>query len=315
VIDKSVAASITLASLLLGHYHEEIDYGQPVRLVTIAPSFHKDNLTDRKYHKLFLEFLQFEIIGTGKNLNLHLKDIDTDKVTKVKIPQLTTDTTESLPIPPPALQKLLSGCTPEQTKVILQIRNQIFSFDRRIVEMATAASIKYGNGKSKQSKLCAEFCSDSKGSILIFLWLPRKGLTSKIISRARIWADWNGEALIEGYVSEGIGTKINSQKRVIVNRHKKLLELLAKNETSYSNRIFFRQYAKDINAIKKKLSNLQPVTHEEMQYFDEGWQPATDEELQSLEENIEFEYEAPYLSLELFVDLALKSGWKGFKVR
>lgn len=288
-------------------FNEEIDYGQPVRLVAIAPNFHKDNFTDRKYHKLFLEFLQFEIIETGDKCHLHLKDIDTNKVTKVKIPQLTTDTTESLPIPPPALLKLLSGCTPEQTKVILQIRNQILSFDKRIEEMSTAASIKYGNGKSKQSKLCAEFGSDSKGSILIFLWLPRKGLTSKIISRARIWTDWNGEALIEGYVSEGIGTTINSRKRVIANRHKKLKELLAKNQTYYSNRNFFRQDAKDINAIKKKLSNLQPVTHEEMQYFDEGSQPLTNEELQSIkEEDIGFEYETPYLSLDSLVNLALK---------
>ncbi|HEY9783074.1 MAG TPA: endonuclease NucS domain-containing protein [Leptolyngbyaceae cyanobacterium] len=287
-------------------FNEEIDYGQPVRLVAITPSFHKDNFTDRKYHKLFLEFLQFEIIETGNKCHLYLKYIDTNKVTKVKISQPTTDTTESLPIPPPALQKLLSGCTPEQTKVILQIRNQILSFDKRIVEMATAASIKYGNGKSKQSKLCAEFCSDNKGSILIFLWLPRKDFTSKIISRARIWTDWNDTALVEGYVSEGIGTKITSHKRVIANRHKKLKELLAKKETYYSNRMFFRQYAKDINAIRNKLSNRSPITHEEMQYFDEGWEPATEEELQSLETTTEFEYQIPYFSLNKIVDLALE---------
>ena len=119
--------------------------------------------------------------------------------------------------------------------------------------------------------------------------------------------NWNGEALVEGYVSEGIGTKINLRKRIIANRHKKLKELLAKNATYYSDKNFFRQDAKDINVIKKKLSNLQPVTYEEMQYFDEGCRPATDEELQSLlEEDIGFEYEIPYISLELLVDLALK---------
>ena len=36
-------------------FNEEIDYGQPVRLVAIAPSFHKDNFTDRKYHKRMFE--------------------------------------------------------------------------------------------------------------------------------------------------------------------------------------------------------------------------------------------------------------------
>lgn len=34
-------------------FSTEIDYKQPVRLVAITPSFHQDNLTDRKYHKLF----------------------------------------------------------------------------------------------------------------------------------------------------------------------------------------------------------------------------------------------------------------------
>lgn len=287
-------------------FNAEIDYGQPVRLVAIAPNFHKDNLTDRKYHKLFLEFLQFKIDQTSKKFYLQLEDIDTGKVSKVNISYKATENTEDISIPPPALQKLLSRCTPEQIKVILSIRNQILSFDQRIEEMPTATSIKYGNGKSKQSKLCAEFCFDSKGSILIFLWLPRKDFTSKIIGRARIWTDWNDTALVEGYVSEGIGTKITSHKRVIANRHNKLKELLAKKETYYSNRMFFRQYAKDMNAIKKKLSNRSPITHEEMQYFDEGWRPATEEELQFLETTTEFEYQIPYFSLNKIVDLALE---------
>lgn len=250
-------------------FNAEIDYSQPVRLVAIAPNFHKDNLTDKKYHKLFLEFLQFKIVQTSKKFYLQLEDIDSGKVSKVNISYKTTDNTEDISSPPPALQKLLNRCTPEQIKVILSIRNQILSFDKRIEEMSTAASIKYGNGKSKQSKLCAEFCSDSKGSILIFLWLPRKNLTSKIISRARIWTDWDGTALVEGYVSEGIGTKITSHKRVIANRHKKKNEIVAQGIMYYVDRNFSRQDQKDINTIFRKFSNLQPVTQEEIKYIEE----------------------------------------------
>lgn len=177
-------------------------------------------------------------------------------------------------------------------------------FDKRIEEMSRVGSIKYGNGKSK---LCAEFYCDSKGEPLIFLWLPRKGLTSKIIARARIWTDWNGNALVEGYILSGIGTKITSYKKVIANRHRKAQEILAKNVTYVVDMKYLRQYAKDVNAIKKKLSNLQPITYEKMQYFDEGWRPATDEELQSLEEEgIEFEYQTPYESLEFLVNIALE---------
>jgi RecB family endonuclease NucS len=291
-------------------FQEQIDYEQPVQLIAIAPSFHKDNFTDRKYHKLNLRFLRLQVIQISKNLCIHLIDLDTSESKKINVSNPLTERTGSLPNFPLALQKLLNNCSHEQKQVILSIRNQILGFDRRIEEIVTFKSIKYSNSKGKQSKLCAEFCSDSKGSILIFFWLPRKGLTSKVISRARIWTDWNGKALIEGYVSEGIGTKINSHKRIIANRHKKLKELLEKQESYYSNKTFFRQYNKDINAIKKKLSNLQPVTHEEMQYFDEGWRPATEEELQSLEEDTEFEYETPYLSLELLTDLALETWLK-----
>lgn len=282
-------------------FNEEIDYGQPVRLVAIAPNFHKDNLTDRKYHQLSFLFLQFEVIQNIKNFYFQLKDIDREKISEVSIPQLATNSTEDIPIPPPALQKLLNECTPEQIKVILYIRNQILSFDKRLEEMSTSASIKYGNGKSKQSKLCAEFCADSKGAILIFLWLPRKGLTSKIVGRARIWTDWNGEALVEGYVSEGIGTKINSHKRLIANRHKKLLELSERKQL-YINDKFLRQTSKDSNRIRSKLISLEPVTYEEIKYIEE--------ERNIFKLNIEINDILPYKPLELLVELALKNWLK-----
>lgn len=271
-------------------FNAEIDYSQPVRLVAIAPNFHKDNFTDRKYHKLFLEFLQFKIIQTSKIFYLQLEDIDSSKVSKVNISYKATDSTENVSTPPPALQKLLSRCTPEQIKVILSIRNQILSFDQRIEEMSTATSIKYGNGKSKQSKLCAEFCSDSKGSLLIFLWLPRKNLTSKIISRARIWTDWNDTALIEGYVSAGVGTKITSYKRVIATRHRKIKEILGK-KYYYANHKDVRQYIKDINKIKTKVRDLEPLLYEEINY---------------IKEYIDKTDNLPYKSLETLVDIALK---------
>ncbi len=39
--------------------------------------------------------------------------------------------------------------------------------------------IKYGNGTNKTSKLCAELYLTNKGSIIPFLWLPLKGLSSE----------------------------------------------------------------------------------------------------------------------------------------
>ena len=53
--------------------------------MAIAPNFHKDNFTDRKYHKFFFQFLQFKIIQNSQILYLHLQDTDTNKVTNIKI--------------------------------------------------------------------------------------------------------------------------------------------------------------------------------------------------------------------------------------
>ena len=90
----------------------------------------------------------------------------------------------------------------------MEIRNQILSFDKRMEEISTAGSIKYGNGKSKTSKFCAEFCPNSKGELLVFLWIGFKGGASQKIGRAKMGINYEtGNAVIEGYVSKGIRTK------------------------------------------------------------------------------------------------------------
>src|SRR4028118_806032 len=153
-------------------FKEVVDYRQPIDLIAITPKVHRDNLIDKKYHHLSIRFLQFQFVMLEEALYLQLKDIDTNKLFQLEIRRQDRDSTESLPIPPKLLQKLLSSCSPEQQKVIMEIRNQILSFDKRMEEISIAGSVKYGNGKSKTSKYCAEFCSDSKGNFLIFLWIP-----------------------------------------------------------------------------------------------------------------------------------------------
>jgi hypothetical protein len=228
---------------------------------------------------------------SGEALYLQLKDIDTNKLFQLEIRRQETDSTESLPIPPKLLQKLLGSCSNEQVRVIMEIRNQILSFDKRMEEISSAGSIKYGNGKSKTSKLCAEFCCDSKGQFLIFLWLPLKNLSSKRLGRARIWTDWNDKALIEGYVQMGIGAEISSHKKLILNRDKRLKKDSLGQVTYGTAMKDIRQYCKDINRIRRRMRESQPVTHEELKYI-EGY--------------IEEHDNVPYKSLKLLVDLALK---------
>jgi len=54
-------------------FAEQVDYEQPIRLMAIAPSFHRHNWIDREHSTLQLEFCQFEIIGTQETgLSLQL---------------------------------------------------------------------------------------------------------------------------------------------------------------------------------------------------------------------------------------------------
>lgn len=223
-------------------FKELVDYRQPIDLIAITPKVHRDNLIDKKYHHLSIRFLQFQLVMSGEALYLQLKDIDTNKLFQLEIRRQEADSTESLPIPPKLLQKLLGSCSNEQVRVIMEIRNQILSFDKRMEEISTAGSIKYGNGKSKTSKFCAEFCPNSKGELLVFLWIPFKAGASQKIGRAKMGINYEtANALIEGYVSKGIRTK---------------------------NPLFNKDTATWIEKINNKIDNSEAITYEESKLLD-----------------------------------------------
>ncbi len=223
-------------------FKEVVDYTRPIDLIAITPKIHRDNLTDRKYHHLSIRFLQFQLVMSGEVLYIQLKDIDTDKLFQLEIRRQERDSTESLPIPPKLLQKLFSSCSNEQIRVIMEIRNQILSFDKRMEEISTDGSIKYGNGKSKTSKFCVEFCPNSKGELLVFLWLRFKGGAGQKIGRAKMGINYEtGNALIEGYVSKGIRTK---------------------------NPPFNKDTATWIEKINNKIDNSEVLTYEEFKLLD-----------------------------------------------
>lgn len=135
-------------------FKEEIDYEQPIGLLAIAPSFHKDNFTDRKYNPLSVQFLHFETLAEGEKLYLQLKDIDSGKLSQLEISHQQRDSTDNIPSPPRALLNLLSKFTDSDSTVILQVRQKILSFDKRMQETSALGIVSYGKGKSKP---CAEF--------------------------------------------------------------------------------------------------------------------------------------------------------------
>lgn len=64
---------------------QQINYQLPIRLIAVAPSFHRHNWIDREYHKLSFEFMSFTISQQQNDICLQLTDLDTKKVSQVKI--------------------------------------------------------------------------------------------------------------------------------------------------------------------------------------------------------------------------------------
>lgn len=166
---------------------KEVNYDKPIRLVAVAPSFHRHNEIDRKYHKLIFGFLKLIILKESDRFYLHLQDIDTQQVVKTEILYREIDFSifkEDLPKPPQILLNWLGSYNTDEQEKLLKVREQILSFDNRIQEVTEAKSIKYGKGKTKP---CAEFCFERKlKKIVLFLWLPIPDRKRQAISRMQI---------------------------------------------------------------------------------------------------------------------------------
>jgi uncharacterized protein (UPF0297 family) len=244
---------------------DEIDYQQPISLIAIKPSFHRDNFIDRKYHHLSIDFFEFAVLVDEYKYYFQIKNLDTEKVSKIKINHQDREINEDIPPSSRGLMNRLMKCPSEQQEGILKIRQKVLSFDKRMEEISSGVSFRYGNGNSKASKLCAEFYFDSKGIPIIFLWLGLKNNSSDRISRARIWTDWEGNALLEGYVPSGIGAKITSYKKLIFNRIEKLHTIVNREPKMLYGGDFkyIRQYCKDRNRVIRKLNNNEPIIYEE----------------------------------------------------
>lgn len=168
-------------------FESEVDYDKPVRLVAVAPNFHKHNEVDRKYHKLIFSFLKVIILKESDRFYLSLQDIDTEQVVKTELLYREIDFSifkEDLPKPSQIFLNWLSSYHSNEQEKILKVREQILSFDKRIQEVSETKSIKYGRGKTKP---CAEFCFERKSKkIILFLWLPLPDRKRQALGRMQI---------------------------------------------------------------------------------------------------------------------------------
>jgi len=157
-------------------FQEQIDYEQPVQLIAIAPSFHKDSLTDRKYHNLQFNFVDFEVIKLENSFYLSLNDLETGKISKLSFFYQEKNFLKNVALPPKKLLNFLDNCNNCSSlgkDKVLSIRHKLLSFDARMQEIVKTNKIEFG----KQSNHpCAELYFRSslglRGELCLFLRLP-----------------------------------------------------------------------------------------------------------------------------------------------
>ena len=156
-----------------GPFPDSIDYEKPIRLIAIAPTFHRHNYIDRQYSRLTFEFVRVKVTRSEQfYLELHREDAAAEVIKaalpfqEVELDQQSTD----LPEVPEQLLRWLGACSAADQQAVLKARQQILSFHPRMQEMVSKTSIQYGTGKTK---LCAEICfQKSRQQPILFLWLP-----------------------------------------------------------------------------------------------------------------------------------------------
>lgn len=202
-------------------FQSEVDYVRPVRLIAIAPTYHRHNLIDKTYNTLHFELLRFSVVREDEAFYLLLQAVEQEAVQRYLIPYQTikTSTAENIPEPPELLLRWLGGCTREEQEGFLKVRSKLLACSQRMRETVNRSSIQYGLGKTK---LCAEILFQQKSQRpVLFLWLPTPSsykvpvwsreepnkiafMRKPVIGRLRIWTD--GQTIVHvGHISEGFG--------------------------------------------------------------------------------------------------------------
>jgi RecB family endonuclease NucS len=196
-------------------FQEKIDYARPIRLIAIAPNYHRYNLIDKEHSTLKFKLLQFSVTRENEEFQFVLQDLELETVQRhlipyqaVKIPEA-----ENISEPPKILLEWLGGCSSEEQAGFLKMRSKVLSCSPRMKEIVDKRAIQYGSGKTK---LCAEICFQQKTQRpILFLWLPTLigwlDIKKPRIGRLRIWT--NRQAISHvGHVPAGFGKmKLHSE--------------------------------------------------------------------------------------------------------
>jgi RecB family endonuclease NucS len=192
---------------------EVIDYSKPIQLIAIAPRFHRDNLSDQKYNRLPIKFLQFDLVERFSKVFFTLSDLDGQEIKAIEIPHHEKPHEASVPGPTRRFLNLLAHVSDENRPLVLGVREQILGFHSQIKEFSLSSSILYGASKTKPF---VEFRYDeSRKTVALFLWLPHVTSAStrarRIVARMRVWTDWTVISAV-GHVPKGLGRMISFEE-------------------------------------------------------------------------------------------------------
>ena len=187
-----------------------VDYERPIRLIAIAPSFHRHNWIDKKHSRLEVAFMTFSIHQDHDRFALHLTQCETGQIIQLELPYQALDRASfdaQLPPPPDIFVAWLGACGPAEQSALMHTRATLLRFDPRLQETVVAQSvqtrnIQYGKGQ----KVCAELCFDRKAKQpVLFLWLTLPtGYNKKLVGRMRVWLQEDTAAYV-GHVPAGMG--------------------------------------------------------------------------------------------------------------
>ena len=191
-------------------FSDAIDYEKPVRLIGIAPSFHRHNYIDRQYSRLSFEFIEARVQKSDQFYLELQSENSANLLGRAALPYeepKLSNQDEDLAEVPDLLLKWTGACSVTEQQSFLRTRAQILGFDSRLRERVEAKSIQYGTGKTK---LCAEVCfSQRHQRPILFLWLPlpncwkRSGRAERV-GRLRLWLQ-DGNLTYVGHVPMGLG--------------------------------------------------------------------------------------------------------------
>jgi hypothetical protein len=132
---------------------EEVDYSLPIRLVAIAPEFHKHNFIDRQYSTLKFEFIRFQIIAENDKfyLGFLLEDHQELRIEEsiVFSTKSTSNQSISLPPAPKFLLHHLDKIDDFTKRKALEVRDKILTKSPLITEEKLNNSLIYYSSKNK----------------------------------------------------------------------------------------------------------------------------------------------------------------------